>query len=207
MGLAVAPGSRDCWAAFRPPRPLALGLSSAGRRHGGQAGGEGDRAWFPRINRRGDDRLHRNRRFPRADDSSSIEPRAACSASPSTRRPARSTSVHISPRWALGTLRGMAIPHARLRGVWRGESALLTADGKEMPTSQVVLAQRDQTGNDESLCYDDRARHLRPEELETRLHYPRQPRRTPRACSTGADSRSSFGTSSKRRVVPHSRLP
>ena len=40
-----------------------------------------------------------------------------------------------------------ALPQVRETGVWEGDTKLINHNGKEIPASQVLLAQRDQTGN------------------------------------------------------------
>ena len=44
------------------------------------------------------------------------------------------------PEWARDRLRTQALPAAREEGTWQGESALLRADGSEVPVSQIVVA-------------------------------------------------------------------
>ena len=46
------------------------------------------------------------------------------------------------PPWALRRFRDEALPAAERDGAWTGDSALLTADGREVPVSQVVIAER-----------------------------------------------------------------
>lgn len=50
------------------------------------------------------------------------------------------------PEWASKLIREQGIPGAIRDGQWEGETALLTADGKELPVSQVILAHRDDDG-------------------------------------------------------------
>lgn len=50
------------------------------------------------------------------------------------------------PDWARRRLDEVAVPTARAEGLWRGESAVIGADGREIPVSQVVLAHRDPDG-------------------------------------------------------------
>lgn len=54
------------------------------------------------------------------------------------------------PGWALQRLLEQAMPHVARHGVWTGESALLGADGGEIPMSQVVLAHRGSGGDIEA---------------------------------------------------------
>src|SRR5215203_1643809 len=44
------------------------------------------------------------------------------------------------PRWAAEIVFGEGIPTALREGTWRGETALLSRDGQEIPVSQVILA-------------------------------------------------------------------
>ncbi|MDB9313491.1 PAS domain S-box protein [Spirulina sp. CS-785/01] len=44
------------------------------------------------------------------------------------------------PPWAIALLLQEAFPTARDKGVWLGETALLTADGQEIPLSQMIIA-------------------------------------------------------------------
>jgi diguanylate cyclase (GGDEF)-like protein/PAS domain S-box-containing protein len=44
------------------------------------------------------------------------------------------------PPWATELITREVIPKIVAKGTWRGETALLTADGKELPASQVVIA-------------------------------------------------------------------
>jgi PAS domain S-box-containing protein len=50
------------------------------------------------------------------------------------------------PTEAARRLREVAIPHALEHGSWSGDSALRTRDGRELPTSQVVVAHRGPDG-------------------------------------------------------------
>jgi PAS domain S-box-containing protein len=43
------------------------------------------------------------------------------------------------------------VPAALRQGIWRAETAILTRDGREIPVSQVLLAQKDETGQVTSL--------------------------------------------------------
>ncbi len=49
------------------------------------------------------------------------------------------------PAWALEVVE-RGIGHALSEGTWSGESALLTGNGTEIPTSQVIIAHRDTAG-------------------------------------------------------------
>jgi len=48
----------------------------------------------------------------------------------------------VHPAWAVGLLLRDGIPAATRDGVWRGETAVLGCDGRELPVSQVVLMHR-----------------------------------------------------------------
>ncbi len=48
------------------------------------------------------------------------------------------------PDWAAERIREEGIPRAREQGAWRGETALLTREGEEIPVSQILLAHRSQ---------------------------------------------------------------
>jgi PAS domain S-box-containing protein len=50
------------------------------------------------------------------------------------------------PEWARAVIRDEAIPIAVRDGVWAGETALLDSDGREIPISAVLLAQRGPDG-------------------------------------------------------------
>lgn len=50
------------------------------------------------------------------------------------------------PAWAVDLLMNEAVPAAMRDGVWRGESAVLRADGGEVPVSQILIAHRDAAG-------------------------------------------------------------
>ncbi len=52
----------------------------------------------------------------------------------------------IHPPWARRQLREIALPEARERGFWSGESAILTHHGVEVPVSQTLIAHRDAQG-------------------------------------------------------------
>ncbi len=64
------------------------------------------------------------------------------------------TSMHLRdfhPPWAAELLRERAIPAAVRSGIWQGESALRTRDGREIPVAQLVLAHKSE--HDGSLQY------------------------------------------------------
>ena len=55
------------------------------------------------------------------------------------------------PTWAARRLLAEGVPTALREGVWTGEMALLTPDGRELPVSQVLLAHRQAQGQLEML--------------------------------------------------------
>jgi PAS domain S-box-containing protein len=55
------------------------------------------------------------------------------------------------PTWAARRLLAEGVPTALREGVWTGETALLTSDGRELPVSQVLLAHREAEGKLEML--------------------------------------------------------
>lgn len=62
------------------------------------------------------------------------------------------TNLHISachPPWAREKILTEGLPAARERGVWQGETALLTRDGREIPLSQVILVHREAEGREQ----------------------------------------------------------
>ena len=55
--------------------------------------------------------------------------------------------VHnVHPEWATKIIENEGIPAAIREGVWRGETALLTRDGREIPVSQVIIAHKAEGG-------------------------------------------------------------
>lgn len=52
----------------------------------------------------------------------------------------------LQPGWAVRYIADEAIPNAIKTGIWRGETALLTLDGKEIPVSQVIIAHKNEKG-------------------------------------------------------------
>jgi DNA-binding NarL/FixJ family response regulator len=52
----------------------------------------------------------------------------------------------LHPGWAGRYIANEAIPYAIEHGVWRGETALLTFDKKEIPISQVIIAHKNEKG-------------------------------------------------------------
>jgi diguanylate cyclase (GGDEF)-like protein/PAS domain S-box-containing protein len=49
-------------------------------------------------------------------------------------------ALDVYPTWAVELMAREAVPAARREGIWRGESAVLGAGGKEIPVSQVLIA-------------------------------------------------------------------
>lgn len=52
----------------------------------------------------------------------------------------------VHPRWVQDILINEGFPTAAERGVWRGETAFVSRDGREIPASQVVMAHRSPSG-------------------------------------------------------------
>ena len=50
------------------------------------------------------------------------------------------------PQWATELIMKEGLPAAEKNGVWAGETAILTPDGREIPVSQVLLSHRDEDG-------------------------------------------------------------
>ena len=95
------------------------------------------------------------------------------------------------PDWASRKIREQGIPSAIEAGAWEGETALIDADGREIPVSQLILAHRDGAGSliRLSTIMRDISRH---KALEDRL----QQRQTAlqRLQSATTDPESSFET-------------
>ena len=78
----------------------------------------------------------------------------------------KSPSMH--PEWAATLIRDHGIPEACRSGVWEGESALLTRDGREIPVSQVIVHYREPDGGGEllaTICRDITAQKRHAVEL------------------------------------------
>ncbi|MCF7765647.1 MAG: response regulator [Verrucomicrobia bacterium] len=78
----------------------------------------------------------------------------------------KSQSMH--PEWAATLIRDHGIPEACRSGVWEGESALLTRDGREIPVSQVIVHYREPDGVGEllaTICRDITAQKRHEVEL------------------------------------------
>jgi PAS domain S-box-containing protein len=56
------------------------------------------------------------------------------------------TNLLLHPMWASDLVLREGIPIAIREGVWRGETALLTRDGQEIPVSQVLIAHKNLSG-------------------------------------------------------------
>ena len=52
----------------------------------------------------------------------------------------------LQPGWAVRYIADEAIPYSVKHGIWRGETALLALDGKEIPVSQVIIAHKNENG-------------------------------------------------------------
>lgn len=61
------------------------------------------------------------------------------------------TIADFHPPWAARIVTEVALPAAMAHGVWRGETALLGADGTQIRVSQLILAHRDTAGKVEYL--------------------------------------------------------
>jgi PAS domain S-box-containing protein len=57
----------------------------------------------------------------------------------------------LFPPWAMEIVTHEGIPSALVSGVWEGETALVTSDGKERPVSQIILAHPRNDGSTECL--------------------------------------------------------
>jgi diguanylate cyclase (GGDEF)-like protein/PAS domain S-box-containing protein len=77
----------------------------------------------------------------------------------------------LHPDWARDLIYRIALPAALNSGIWQGESAVLAADGTEIPVSQVIIAHRGADGQVEYVstiardmrerkAYEERIRHL-----------------------------------------------
>ncbi|MBZ4420209.1 PAS domain S-box protein [Myxococcus sp. RHSTA-1-4] len=58
----------------------------------------------------------------------------------------RWTLAGIHPEWAVSLLHREGIPGAMREGTWSGETAVVCRSGKELPTSQVIIAHRQPDG-------------------------------------------------------------
>ena len=73
--------------------------------------------------------------------------------------------------WASRLIHDEGLPKARRDGAWKGETALLSQGGQEIPVSQLILTHRDEEGNVEfySTIARDISEQLQAHEAETRL--------------------------------------
>ena len=65
------------------------------------------------------------------------------------------SGLHISdmhPTWATKMMQETAIPSVLADGVWRGESAVLHRDGREIPVAQLLMLHRDADGKPEFMA-------------------------------------------------------
>jgi hypothetical protein len=54
--------------------------------------------------------------------------------------------VNYHPQWALEIIQNQGLPTAVQRGIWVGETALLTHEGTEIPVSQMIIAHKSAQG-------------------------------------------------------------
>lgn len=74
------------------------------------------------------------------------------------------------PSWASRLVMGEGLPIAAREGVWRGETAFLTRDGREIPTLQVIVAHKNEAGAVE--YYSTIARDITErKQMEEKLNY------------------------------------
>ncbi|MDZ7963605.1 MAG: AAA family ATPase [Nostoc sp. DedSLP03] len=57
------------------------------------------------------------------------------------------TIPNYHPQWALEIIQNQGIPAAIQNGIWVGETALLSSDGREIPVSQMILAHKATDGS------------------------------------------------------------
>ncbi len=55
------------------------------------------------------------------------------------------------PEWAFRTVTDEGVPAALRHGIWEGETAVLSRDGREIPVSQVIMTHRSESGEVESI--------------------------------------------------------
>lgn len=55
--------------------------------------------------------------------------------------------AHHHPDWAMHLLQTQGYPTAREQGQWRGETAIIDTDGREVPTSHAIVAHRNEDGD------------------------------------------------------------
>lgn len=56
------------------------------------------------------------------------------------------TMDEVHPHWAIELLEKVALPAARSDGIWRGTTAILAGNSKEIPVSQVIVAHKTKSG-------------------------------------------------------------
>ncbi|NEQ45114.1 MAG: PAS domain S-box protein [Leptolyngbya sp. SIOISBB] len=80
------------------------------------------------------------------------------------------------PQWAIHKVLNEAIPAAIAQGTWQGETALLSADGQEIPIAQTITAHRDEHGDVSilsTIAHDHRPQKRLEQELRDRLEFER----------------------------------
>jgi PAS domain S-box-containing protein len=80
----------------------------------------------------------------------------------------------LYPTWALRKIRQEAIPTATHTGTWRGEVALLSSSGQEIPVLQMVTAHLDDWGNVRhfsTIAHDIRPQKQLEQELRDRIKF------------------------------------
>jgi len=96
-----------------------------------------------------------------------------------TSRPEQGDRYHIRglhPSWATDRLLADAIPTAIAQGTWQGETALLGANGAEIPILQTVTAHRNDEGEVQllsTIARDHRPQKALEQELRDRLTFER----------------------------------
>jgi PAS domain S-box-containing protein len=72
-------------------------------------------------------------------------------------RTSKPRDVHtIQPNWASDLTANEGIPAAMSEGIWIGESALVHANGREIPVSQVIISHKNAAGEVDSLSFISR---------------------------------------------------
>ncbi len=99
------------------------------------------------------------------------------------------------PEWAAKLVLETGIPHAIEHGSWAGETAFLRTDGREVPTSQVILAHRGADGSVEylsTIARDMTARNDAENELRLQARRQSAVAELGRIAMTSADSQFVF---------------
>lgn len=78
----------------------------------------------------------------------------------------------LAPEWARERLAAEGLPTARRTGFWEGESALMDAEGREIPVSQRIIAHFDSRGEPE--YFSTIIRDIRPEKTREAMEQRRQ---------------------------------